>query len=120
MEILLVHGPHTNNGTINNTFSVDDEYTPSVFRTYDYLFGDRDNPGFVQWKPICYLSKDRKSTMSQQANVVRGLGRVNVSLPQGLATALYGDGEGLNVTSLFVVFGTQGDDNNFKPNYLTW
>lgn len=122
LKMHLVHGPNTLNGTLISNFSLDDEYTPSVFLTKGYLFGNQPSvsPGYLQWKPISYLSDGRQSTSSQQANMVTSM-NVN-TLPDSLASALFGNDpdEKINVTTIYLVFGTEGDDNNMNPKYLTW
>ena len=120
----LVHGPETLPGHLIQNFSLDDEYTPSVFETHSYLFGEQPYPGYLQWKPISYLSADRKSTSSQQANLWTGGGEEDEaqSLPGSLASALFGrqPDQPVNVTTVYLIFGTEGDDNNMNPAYLTW
>ena len=123
LKMYLVHGPNTLNGTLISNFSLDDEYTPSVFLTKAYLFGTQPSvsPGYLQWKPISYLSSNRQSTSSQQANMVTSINE-ETTLPDSLASALFGvdADEKMNVTVLYLVFGTEGDDNNMNPDYLTW
>ena len=112
------------NGTINETFSLDDEYTPSIFRTYTYLFGKPGiHQGYLQWKPISYLSADRKSTSSQQVTYVPAdlYNNETLILPYGLPTALYKSDDTIgNITTAYLVMGTESDDNNGNPEYVTW
>ena len=114
MEMVLVHGAHTANGTVNSTSFFDDEYTPSVFSTGQYLFGDQ---GYFQWKPISYLTdelKSRTSTSSVLTSIVFNDTVTNKyqDIPSGLASALF-NGSGAaarnNVTRLYVVFGSCTD-----------
>lgn len=131
LELLLVHGPQTSNGSVSFSRSFDDEYTPSVFETYKYLFG-RENTtnttstseGFMVWKPISYQSKGRKSTSSQQANVVMAEGsaqpQMGAKVPHGLASALFNSSTVSNITRMFIVFGTQGDETFINSGYMTW
>lgn len=119
LEAFLIHGPHVENGSVFKNFSRDDEYTPSVFNTFNYLFGSNLDKGFLQWKQISYLSPARKSTSSQQVNLV-GAGNTMVTIPLSLASALYNSSTASNITNVFMVFGTEGDDNSMNPNYVTW
>lgn len=115
LDLLLIHNK---NGTIESHFSKDDEYTPSIFLTYNYLFKFVNSmQGYVQWKPISYLSVERKSTKSEQVNAILSPETVPV-LPSGLASALYESTS--NIVQLYLVMGTEGDDNNFNPKYITW
>lgn len=131
--MILLHGENVNNGSIVKETTTDDEYTPSVFSTNTYNTSGRSHPksndslGYVQWKPISYQSVERKSTSSQQVNVVT-TGTLKVCLvrevPLGLASALYGtemEGSGVrNATRWFVVFGTSGDGTDTNSDYNTW
>lgn len=118
LELLLVHGPNTTNGSIEKSRTIDDEHTPSVFETLAYQFGKK---GYLQWKPISYQTSDRSSTKAQQANYVYANGTAcNVSrLPPSLASALF-DVHTVNATWFFMVFGTSGDDSALNSTYMTW
>lgn len=118
LELLLVHGPDTLNGSVSVTRTIDDEHTPSVFQTFQYLFGD-SHIGYLQWKPISYQSSDRASTSSQQANVVFADESTIDPLPPSLASALFNSST-VNVTRMFMVFGSSGDDSYLNSNYMTW
>lgn len=119
LEMLFVHG-QLKNGSVKERFSKDDEYTPSVFITNNYLFGGNGTfDGFLQWKPISYLSGSRKSTQSQQANLINGeIG--DVDIPPSLAYALYGSENAGIVQPVYMVYGTGGDDNNPNADYVSW
>jgi len=118
LELLLVHGPDTSNGSVSVTRTIDDEHTPSVFQTFQYLFGD-SHIGYLQWKPISYQNSDRASTSSQQANVVFADGSTIDPLPPSLASALFNSST-VNVTRMFMVFGSSGDDSYLNSDYMTW
>lgn len=121
LEMVLVHGDNLTSGSIQQVFSRDDEYTPSIFRTYNYLFGDSsDKEGFLQWKPIAYLSSKRKSTSAEQATLVLGAPVVNITFPPSLASALFNEDTVSNVTTVYLVMGTEKDENNPNPLYVTW
>lgn len=42
------------------------------------------------------------------------------SVPYGLASALFNNCTSTNNTRVFLVMGTEGDDNNPNPDYVTW
>ena len=133
LEMMIIHGPNVENGSIDILRYSDDEYTPSVFSTYTYkTSGNSKNPneyqgGYVQWKPISYQDDGRKSTASQQVTVQpaksSSLCMVN-EIPVGLASALYGmnvtESIVSNVTHWFVVFGTSGDETFINSSHNTW
>ena len=130
--MFIVHGPKVNNGSVSQITYLDDEFTPSIFSSWTYNVSGNmsvsdDLGGYLHWKPISYQDSGRKSTVSQQVNVVSA-GDIPecqlLTLPKGLATALFGDDVNpvtvSNVTRWFAVFGTDGDDNYLDPKYSTW
>ena len=123
LEMLLVHGNLKKNSVPEKRFSRDDEYTPSVFLIYNQLFGGNDTlDGFLQWKPISYLSGSRKSTQSQQANSRNGHSINITQVHPGLVTAMYDSDltpPGV-IQPVYMIFGTEGDDNNADPAFVTW
>ena len=102
--------------------SRDDEYTPSVFLTYNQFFGKNssiEEGGFLQWKPISYLSGKRKSTQSQQAKAKNGKQLLLSDMAPGLVTALYTNDTAGIIQPIYMIFGTEGDDNNPNPSYVS-
>ena len=127
LEMLLVHNHNTSSGNVRMDSTVDDEYTPSVFDTFQYLFGKKpvsnETAGFFQWKPISYQTAGRKSTKSQQANVAYASNETQVEharIARGLASALFEPSTVSNVTLLYIVFGTSGDESWNQSSYMTW
>ena len=133
LEMLIVHGPQVQNGSSSVHKYLDDEFTPSVFSSWTYGVQGKSQvdpglKGYLHWKPISYEDSDRKSTTSQQINILSGGNDSSCTisdLPASLATALFGvrvnDSTRMsNVTRWFAVFGTDGDDSNLSPSYATW
>ena len=128
LEMYIIHGPKVKNGSVHQDQSIDDEYTPSVFSTWTYNVSGNDSKfhdlgGYLHWKPISYQDPSRKSTESQQVNVVSAgdtLACLADSPPLGLAMALFGDVKRSNMTRWFAVFGTDGDDTYLNSHYSTW
>ena len=120
LEIELVQGLGVaDNGTLGQKYSKDDEYTPSIFYTRFFSFGGEQGHGHVRWKPITYITRHRKSSESQQANAVLG-GPVNeTELPGSLARAIFGD-DYSHRTTIYLVFGTEKDDNGLNSGMYTW
>ena len=118
LEMYVVPGPAFQaRGDIQSNRNIDDEYTPSVFETYTYLFGS----SYIQWKPISYQDGSRASTASQQANYLTYQGLLpsdRGQLPQGLASAVFGPDA--NVTRFYMVIGTSGDNTYLSSEYFTW
>ncbi len=125
--MFVVHGLNVKHGKFQQGQSLDDEYTPSVFSSWTYNVSGNDTDfhdmgGYIHWKPISYQSSARKSTESQQINIVTTADtQACRSYPplRGLASALFGD-EVSNVTRWYVVFGTDGDDTYLTSEYSTW
>ena len=118
LEVLVVHGPNVTNGSVNISKTLDDEYTPSVFKAFSYLFGSN---GYFQWKPISYQSQTRQTTKAQQANMVYAPDDFVEEIPPSLASAVFGnDSHELNVTRWFMVIGTPKDQSYINSNYSTW
>jgi hypothetical protein len=127
LEMVMVNGQQVDKSSTRVTSTVDDEYTPSVFRTWEYYFNDRDHPSraYLQWKPISYQNHHRRSTISQEANVAfpegKAIGILNGRVPRSLASALFSDWTTeLNGTALYMAFGTQGDGNYINSTHMTW
>ena len=124
----MLRGQAVNGSTTRESSTVDDEYTPSVFRTWEYYFnngGSPNNQAYLQWKPISYQSGDRKSTKAQEAILRFPVGdAVDVlhdKVPRGLGSALFNDSDTvLNGTAFYVVIGTNSDDNYLNPSHVTW
>jgi len=124
LEVFIIHGPNTLNGSIDTAKSLDDEYTPSMFTTLTYEIdsGLPDEQGYLQWKPISYQSLGRKSTESQLVNMLYTAGGLycdTVVIPPGLAHGIFANSTS-NVTRWFAVFGTPGDDTYLNSGYFTW
>ena len=127
MEMVMIRGQQVNDSSTDVTSTVDDEYTPSIFRTWEYYFNERSHPhqAYLQWKPVSYQNHQRISTKSQEANLVfpEG-GAVDVlggQVPRGLASALFnGSATPVNGTTFYMVIGTDGDDNYVNPKRVTW
>ena len=126
LELFIVHGPMVKPGELKQAQTLDDEYTPSVFSSWTYNVSGNiskfhDLGGYIHWKPISYQSEARKSTESQQIKLITDTQACTLNrLPKGLAAALYGGDVSLNVTRLYAVFGTDGDDTYLSPDYSTW
>lgn len=106
--------------TFGRKYSKDDEYTPSIFYTRYFSFGGEQGHGHIRWKPITYIKHHRKSSESQQVNN-KPWGSLNstAELPKSLAGAIFGRNYSY-ITTLYLVFGTEKDDNALNSNLYTW
>ena len=128
LEVDLVQGHGVSNlGTLGQKYSRDDEYTPGIFYTRFFSFDGEQGHGHIRWKPITYITHHRKSSESQQANAVLGdtvnctvNGMVNCTdLPNSLARAIFGKNYSYS-TTLYLVFGSEKDDNALNSGMYTW
>ena len=123
LEMIMVNGQQINGSSTRTRLTEDDEYTPSVFKTWEYYFGTPMHP-YLQWKPISYQDKQRKSTKSQEAQIVfpnrKAIDFLNGQVPRSLASALFDDSTSLNGTAMYIVIGTAGDETYINTPYLTW
>ena len=107
---------------LDEKYSKDDEYTPSIFFTKYFSFGGRQGHGHVRWKPISYITHHRKSSESQQINV-KPWGSVNNTvepeLPGSLARAIFNNTYSKR-TRIYLVFGTAKDDGGLNSGLYTW
>lgn len=123
LEIELVQGHAvTSVSELNQKYSRDDEYTPSIFFTKYFAFGGKQGHGHVRWKPISYITHHRKSSESQQINA-RPWGLINNTvepeLPGSLAGALFNNTYSKR-TRVYLVFGTAKDDSGLNSGMYTW
>ena len=125
LEVLLVHGSAVSGGGIDQRYSMDDEYTPSVF--YNTIYNIEQNqsslPGYMTWKGISYMDSSRISSSSQQMSYnpdpAGSAPLQDFKLPESLARAVYGDSP-VEVKRMFLVFGTSGADLYLNSKYFTW
>ena len=120
LEVDLVQGQKvSNNGTLGQTYSKDDEYTPSIFYTRFFSFDGEQGHGHIRWKPITYITHHRRSSESQQANAVLEEPVSDKTLPGSLARAIFGT-DYSHCTTMYLVFGTEKDDNALNSGMYTW
>ncbi|XP_013394572.1 glycosylated lysosomal membrane protein A isoform X2 [Lingula anatina] len=121
---------------IEESKSLDDEYTPGVFTMIDWstqskvLASDTDESkqlgGYLQWKPVVYLTEERSSQKQTQAkhyDTMKADHSVIKSMVpmRSLAMAFFGDQLNtmtLNATN--ISFGLPEDGFYAKSNYTVW
>lgn len=121
MEINVVQSDGVSNfGGLGQKYSKDDEYTPSIFYTRYFSFGGEQGHGHVRWKPITYITHHRKSSNSQQVNDLQSV-TVNSTqkLPRSMVGAIFNNSFNSS-TTIFLVFGTEKDDNALNSDMYTW
>ncbi|XP_061111124.1 glycosylated lysosomal membrane protein [Conger conger] len=101
--------------------SIDDEYTPSIFQTSQWLssLANTTSPvlGYTQWKPVAYRSP---TPSLEDATPCRNHDPRALAQPPAsrLVRAYFRDGG--RTSSLNVTFGLAGDPFYNATNYLSW
>ncbi|XP_064839680.1 glycosylated lysosomal membrane protein-like [Oncorhynchus masou masou] len=101
--------------------SIDDEYTPSIFKVSQWVSSPVNSTspvlGYAQWKPVAYR---RPSPAFEDATPCRHSTPVPVAQlpPSGLVRAYFG-GEH-QTTGLNMTFSITGDPFYNTTNYLSW
>nr|CAD7396179.1 unnamed protein product [Timema poppensis] len=124
--ILASQDPKNTTMTFESHKSLDDEYTPGVFTMVDLqtpssVSGAKG--GYIQWRPVAYIAKERDLTNSTDAN---NYGLSNVTYPSAVlnSSALYAffssSLENMLVQETVVSFGLKEDGFYKKTNYTSW
>ncbi|GFR68750.1 glycosylated lysosomal membrane protein [Elysia marginata] len=130
LEAVLVSLSNNKKMAIDETQSIDDEYSPGVFRINNLL----SNPshqmtaGFLQWKPVSYLSNDRgrkSATKVKHYEIVdtRDRDLAMSQVQSSVVGALFGDiwnRTDVIIKSTNISFGLNGDGFYLKNNYTVW
>nr|CAD7197201.1 unnamed protein product [Timema douglasi] len=123
--ILASQDPKNTTMTFESHKSLDDEYTPGVFTMVDLqtpssVSGAKG--GYIQWRPVAYIAKERDLTNSTDAN---NYGLSNVTYPSAVlnSSALYAffssSLENMLVQETVVSFGLKEDGFYKKTNYTS-
>lgn len=128
LEMSVVANVSTSGMKVEQVKSIDDEYSPGVFKVMNWYTGTEDQSGYIQYKPVCYLDPHRERAVGievrsydlQEPKMVPGLKKL---MEKSIAKAFYGSS--LNDTSLEqmasnVSFGLSGDGFYVKKNYTVW
>lgn len=108
--------------------SLDDENTPGVFHLYEVMTSLARNGqqgGYMQWRPVSYLSSDRDINVATNPNINSSftlLKEISQPLKESLSYAVFGDElVGKRTTAKSVVsFGLTNDKFYLANNYTTW
>lgn len=108
--------------------SLDDENTPGIFNLDEIttlLSRETEQGGYMQWRPVCYLTSDRDVTHSTIPNMntsFSALEELDDPTRKSLAFAMFGDNlvEVLVSTQTIISFGEKGDKFYTENNFTTW
>uniref|UniRef100_H3CG98 Glycosylated lysosomal membrane protein n=1 Tax=Tetraodon nigroviridis TaxID=99883 RepID=H3CG98_TETNG len=121
LELLAVGGAYPPS-RVQVHESIDDEYTPSIFRVSRWvpaLSGGSDVPGFFQWKPVSYRQPQPVLEDAEPCRNSEPLPRSSqaAAAASGLLRAFYPEAQvfGLNMS-----FGLAGEPFYGSTGFLSW
>ncbi|XP_046332564.1 glycosylated lysosomal membrane protein-like [Haliotis rufescens] len=125
VELAIISQSKKEDMSIEETKSIDDEYTPGVFRITNLKARPKDqaNGAFVQWKPVCYQDTPRSRSVatSVQKYALGDIKNVTSLLKSSLAYAYFSDDLfSMNSATTNVSFGLSKDGSYTKTNYTSW
>ncbi|XP_031442002.1 glycosylated lysosomal membrane protein isoform X2 [Clupea harengus] len=108
-------------GHVDVLKSIDDEYTPSIFKVSQWVSSPSNASsavlGYTQWKPVAYRTAQPKfedATPCRHSNPVL----VSQLPPSGWVQAFFRDGQ--QTSALNITFSIAGDPFYNVTNYLSW
>ncbi|RUS77818.1 hypothetical protein EGW08_014411 [Elysia chlorotica] len=130
LETVLVSLSKNKKMSIDETQSIDDEYSPGVFTINNWLSNPSDQvqTGFLQWKPVSYLSESRgrkSATKVKHYKIVDVKDRVSdvALVKSSIVEALFGNvwsRTDVIIRSSNISFGLSKDGYYVKNNYTVW
>ncbi|KAL7645887.1 UNVERIFIED_CONTAM: hypothetical protein RMT77_002784 [Armadillidium vulgare] len=116
---------------MENDKSLDDEYTPGVFDLSTITTeGARESSGdlmggYLQWRPVCYLTSDKDINFSTYPNLNNSLPPIDLEHIGNANRSLFYVLFGNNINNLIgfqtsVAFGLSKDGFYTKYNYTEW
>ncbi|XP_014784683.1 glycosylated lysosomal membrane protein [Octopus bimaculoides] len=104
---------------INSVKSLDDEYTPGVFKVTTWSSHKKSYHSFMQWKSVCYLTNkyERKDSSSVQVYDLRNstAGAVNESV----AFKFFKMRHDISMKSTYISFGLANDEKYYNTTQFT-
>ncbi|XP_050400032.1 glycosylated lysosomal membrane protein B isoform X2 [Patella vulgata] len=112
---------------ITETRSLDDEYTPGVFKMFDWSTKPclKEDGGYLEWKPICYTSSSRNRLSGTYVNSDDRTDGMNQKhyLERSVAYSYFGDklfSADMTTSGTNISFGLSEDGFYVKKNYTVW
>lgn len=129
IELLMISSEESSEGPfqMDRIRNLDDEFTPGIFDVYNIVSPrskKSSSGGFIQFRPVCYISHDRtvsSSTESRHGNIVDLTNKSNefdYSLPVNYfneTSMLKNIKQAINIT-----FGMTGDGFYSRTNYISF
>lgn len=101
---------------ITTVKSIDDEYTPAVFKTVYAKVKGKEGKAYSQWKPIAYTKPELGRMFQTRAEV----GSVGIVVKRSWNIGELAMHSSYQVYGLNVSFGISKDGFYQKNKYLTW
>ncbi|XP_054756456.2 glycosylated lysosomal membrane protein B-like [Lytechinus pictus] len=126
LEMLIVRDQQTSKKsgiTLEDKPSIDDEYTPAVFKTYQVLLNGTsksDRGSFMQWKPIAYTSADRNTEASSPIKTYAVNFTNHYMSSYSIAHAYFGNLSDYDLGSFNISFGIGKDGFYNATKYYAW
>ncbi|XP_074105584.1 glycosylated lysosomal membrane protein [Cotesia typhae] len=125
LELMVVsEGDSSSRMSIDTKKSLDDEYTPGIFETIEMRTPENNKnkfrgSGYLQWRPVSYLTSHRDVTASTETTFYNIINCSNIT-NNSILYAFYGDSNNLLINKVNVTIGSSGDGFYKKTNYATW
>jgi len=125
--IFFTNNPMKEEFKMNSLKSLDDENAPGIFNLDEITApsdGSANEGGFLQWRPVSYLKKDRDVNYATTPNInttFAPLKSISFPVQKSLVYGLFGE-DILDVSSVSsdVSFGMPNDGYYTKYKYTTW
>ncbi|XP_034721987.1 glycosylated lysosomal membrane protein, partial [Etheostoma cragini] len=121
LELQVVGGAYSP-GRVEVRRSIDDEFTPSIFKVSQWLFsenGSSEVGGFLQWKPVASRGRDSsvENATPCRHSPPRPQSGITMATASGLIRGFFADPQavGLNMS-----FGLAGDPFYNSTRFLRW
>ncbi|GAB0092780.1 glycosylated lysosomal membrane protein [Sergentomyia squamirostris] len=124
--VLVAMEPRKDNYTVVVRKSLDDEFTPGIFKIINVASPaslNASSGGYLQYRPVSYTHEERDVTTSTQTYQSSPATPNNAikKLNNTIFRSIFGDSvETMLVQALNVSFGGSGDGFYTKYNYTTW
>lgn len=126
VEVILASSDRNgSSASLESRKSLDDEHSPGVFTLVDLQtpMAPSGNGGYLQWRPVAYIAKERDLSYSTDTNSygVLDIRNHTAQLNHTLLYSYYSQNlDNLLVQSTTVSFGLKEDGFYKKTNYTSW
>ncbi|XP_033633713.1 glycosylated lysosomal membrane protein B-like [Asterias rubens] len=107
---------------LEEKITIDDEYTPAVFATYDLNLPSIPTGSYSQWKPVCYTKTNRAMENARHVSSYKLENAMDLhKMPnKSIAHAYFSEAIFQQAGAVNVSFGIAQDGFYKKSNYSSW